>query len=55
MVVVVQPASHTLLHLCQVEEEIHIEALISQPAIEALNAAVFNGFSGSDEVELYIV
>ena len=55
MVVVMQPVSHSLLHLCKGEEEIHVEALISELPVEALNVAVFKGFSGSDEVELYIV
>ena len=30
VVVVVQPVTHSLLHLCNGEEEIHVEALISQ-------------------------
>ena len=52
VVVVVQPGTHSLLHLCKGEEEIHVEALISKLTIEALNVAIFNGFSGSYEVEL---
>jgi hypothetical protein len=55
VVVVVQPVSHSLLHLCKGKEEIHVEALISELPFEALNVAVFNGFSGSDEVERYLV
>jgi len=55
VVVVVQPVTHSLLHLCKGEEEFHVEALISELAIEALNVAILNGFSGSYEVELHIV
>ncbi len=55
MVVVVQPVTHSLLYLCKGEEEIHVEALISELAIEALNVAILNGFSGSYEVELHLV
>ena len=55
IVVVVQPVTHSLLHLCKGEEEIHIEALISELPIEALNVAVFHGFSGSYEVKLHVV
>jgi hypothetical protein len=55
VVVVVSPVSHSLLHLCKGKEEIHIEGLISKPAIEARNVAVFRRFSGSYEVELYVV
>jgi hypothetical protein len=40
MVVVVPPVSHSLLHLCKGEEEIHVEALISKLVIEALYVAV---------------
>ena len=41
-VVVMQSVSHSLLQLCKGEEENHIEALISQLAIEALDVAVLN-------------
>lgn len=44
MVVVGQHVTHSLLHLCKSEEEIYVEALISELAIEALNIAVFTGF-----------
>ena len=50
-----QPVTHSLLHLCKGEEEIHIEALISEFPVEALNVAIFNGLTGSYEVELHIV
>lgn len=55
LVVVVQPVTHSLLYLCKGEEEVHVEALISEFAIEALNEAILNGFSGSYEVELHVV
>jgi hypothetical protein len=54
VVVVVHAVTHSLLHLCKGEEEIHVEARISELAVEALNVAIFTGFSGSDEVELWV-
>lgn len=55
MVVVVQPVTHRLLHLWTGELEIHVEALIAELPIEALNAAIFNCFSGPYGVELHLV
>lgn len=54
VVIVVPPVTHSLLYLGKGEEQIHVETLIPKLSIEALNVAVFNGFSGSYEVELHM-
>lgn len=43
MVTVVQPVTHSLLHLGKGDEHIHVETLISELPMEALKVEVFIG------------
>jgi len=54
-VVILPPRVRHLLYLSQREKSIRIQALIPVAPIEALNVAIFNGFSGTDEIEFRVI
>ena len=51
MVVVVQPESQLAPGVGQAEEHLHVQALVAQSSVEALDVAVFDRPSGLDVVQ----
>jgi hypothetical protein len=55
MIVVAPPEIKLPSRVGQVEEDLHVQALIPQLALEALDVPVLNGLARPDEVRVYAV
>ena len=55
VVVVVQPDSQLAAGIGETEEHLHVQALVTQLPVEALDVAVFDRSPWPDEVQMYSV
>jgi len=55
VVVIVKPKCQLATGIGQGEEDLHVQALVAQPAVEALDVAVLHGPSWPDEVQMHTV